>query len=79
MRRLATREPVKIVALLTVFLLLVFAISSCAFRLTDAPSGVACVSPLIELSADSSRARGIVIERRFGCTFYFYETPGLAD
>ena len=38
----------------------------------------------VRLPADRGDRRlfarqGIVIERRFGCTFYFYETPGLVD
>jgi hypothetical protein len=61
------------------WILVVLVVMSFAFQLTDIdprPSGFACASPLIEVTADSPRVKGTVIERQFGCTFYFYETTG---
>jgi hypothetical protein len=61
-----------------VVLAVVLALTSLVLRVTGI-DGFACVIPLIELTADSARVRGTVIERQFGCTLYYYETPGAGD
>ena len=62
-----------------VVLAVVLALTSLVFRVTpiDRPIGFACVSPLIEVTADTPRAGGTLIDRQFGgCTFYYSESRG---
>jgi hypothetical protein len=64
---------------IVVVLAVVLAITTLVFRVTpiDRPIGLACVSPLIEVTADSTRAGGTLIDRQFGgCTFYYSESRG---
>jgi hypothetical protein len=41
------------------------------------PNGVTCGSTLVEVTAKTPRANGMLVERHaLGCTFYYFESRG---